>query len=222
MKKEKSIKDNKKNNTKVIIKKVAKIVCIIVVVLIAVILLDTLQALLYDNSPLIKVREKDSLYTVDKGILVRTYTYCDGSKKTISNFIPRTLSIPVCRNNNDKNETTENSELSCLENLLGGYIVTENTSLVEEKLSSIIDVDDDLEDAILIRGKNSNTETGISVIIKTEDDKIISDLDKYFSKNYAGYKSFVSGEYNIYLYNKTLSDKELNNLKAQTTKCLAN
>lgn len=221
MKKEKSIKNNKKNNTKVILKKVVKIVCIVVVVLIAVILLDTLQALLFDNSPLIKVREKHSFYTVDKGILVETYIYCDGNKSTISNFIPRTLSMPTC-NDSDENETTENSELSCLENLLGGYIVTQNTSLVEEKLSSIIDVDDDLEDAILIRGKNSNTETGISVIVKTEDDKIISDLDEYFKKNYAGYKSFVSGEYNIYLYNKTLSDKELNNLKAQTTKCLAN
>lgn len=218
-------KNNKKNNTKGIIKKAVKIVCVIVVILIAVILLDTLQALLFDNSPLLRIREKDNLYTVDKGILVKTYTYCDGSKTTISNFIPRDLSIPICHNNNnnDKNETTENTELSCLKNLLGGCIVTENTNLVEESLSSIIDVDDDIEDAILMRGKSDTDpelDTGISVIIKTEDNEIISQLNDYFNKNYAGYKSFVSGDYNIYLYNKVLNNESYNNLETEAAKCL--
>ena len=222
MKKGKSI-NNKKNNTKEIIKKVVKIVCIIVVVLIAVILLDTLQALLFDNSPLIKVREKGSFHTVDKGILVRTYIYCDGSKKTKSNFIPRTLSMPVCHNNNDKNEPTENTELSCLKNLLGGCIVTEKTGTVEYPLSNIIDVDDDVEDAVLIRGKSvtdPELDTGISVIIKTEDNEIINKLNDYFNRNYAGYRSFVTGDYNIYVYNKTINSGSFDNLANETTRCL--
>ncbi len=222
MKKERSTK-NKKNNTKGIIKKVVKIVCIIVVVLIAVILLDTLQALLFDNSPLLKIREKDKMYTVDKGILVKTYTYCDGSKKTISNFIPKDLIIPICHNNNDKNEPTENTELSCLKNLLGGCIVTENTNLVEYPLSSIIDVDDDIEDAVLIRGKSDTDpelDTGISVIIKTDDNEIISKLNDYFNRNYAGYRSFVTGDYNIYVYNKTINSGGFDNLANETTRCL--
>ncbi len=202
-------------------KKFVKIVLIILGVLVLLIALDTIQAKVFDNSPIMKIRENldgGSADYIDKGLFVDHYKCDNGDSTTVWKNAKYTCSLKT--NAKEENDTPEETELSCLENLLGGYIVSENTSLVEEKLSSIIDVEDDLEDAILIRGKNSNTETGISVIIKTEDDKIISELDKYFNKNYAGYKSFVSGDYNIYLYNKSLSDKELDNVKTQAAKCL--
>ena len=66
-------------------KKVLKIVVITLVVIISIILLDSLQALLFNNSPIIKLRNKDNdMYWIDQGVLVDTYIYCKDEKKKIA------------------------------------------------------------------------------------------------------------------------------------------
>lgn len=63
-----------------------KKIIIIIVSIIGIILLDSVQALIFDNSPIIKVRELynggDFNYK-DKGILVDTYCGINGNKDTV-------------------------------------------------------------------------------------------------------------------------------------------
>lgn len=64
----------------------------IIVAIICVVVLDTVQAFVFQNSPVIKIRENRdggyssdgvSLYCIDRGILVNAYQYSDGSMKVI-------------------------------------------------------------------------------------------------------------------------------------------
>ena len=64
-------------------KKGLKITLIVLVVMVGVVLLDTLQAKIFDNSPLLKIRENldgGSTDYIDKGLLVNYY-HCNNSEK---------------------------------------------------------------------------------------------------------------------------------------------
>lgn len=76
-------------------KKNIKIALIIIGILVGIILLDTLQAKVFDNKPIIKIAEYyngGNLYQKHKGILVDTYVYTDGSQKTFYKWTTRTYS----------------------------------------------------------------------------------------------------------------------------------
>ena len=63
-----------------------KIILIVICILIVIILLDTIQALIFNNNPILKIREDyngGSLYYIDKGILVKAYQYIDGKKDVV-------------------------------------------------------------------------------------------------------------------------------------------
>ena len=65
-------------------KKGLKITLIVVGVLVGVVVLDTLQAKIFDNSPLLKIRENlngGSTDYIDKGLLVNYY-HCNNDEKT--------------------------------------------------------------------------------------------------------------------------------------------
>ena len=67
-------------------KKVIKIILIIFVIFFTVILIDTAQAKILDNSPIIKVRynrDDGNVDYVDKGVLTYTYVYTNGEKVTV-------------------------------------------------------------------------------------------------------------------------------------------
>ena len=67
-------------------KKAIKITVIILSVVVTVIVLDTAQALVFDNSPLFKVREHyngGDLNYRDKGLLVDTVCGTNGNKDTV-------------------------------------------------------------------------------------------------------------------------------------------
>ncbi len=67
-------------------KKSAKIIVIILGVLILLLLIDTAQAKVFDNKPIIKVVEDyngGNLYQKHRGVLVDTYVYTDGEQKTV-------------------------------------------------------------------------------------------------------------------------------------------
>ena len=66
-------------------KKNLKIILITVIVLISIVLLDTLQALIFENNPIIKIKEYyngGDLNYKSKGILVDTYNCTNGEKDT--------------------------------------------------------------------------------------------------------------------------------------------
>lgn len=63
-----------------------KVTFIVIGIIVAIILLDSLQALIFDNSPILKIRDHyngGQLYYKDKGILVDTYCGVNGRKDTV-------------------------------------------------------------------------------------------------------------------------------------------
>ena len=63
-----------------------KIILIVICISIGIILLDTIQAVIFNNNPILKIREDyngGSLYYIDKGILVKAYQYTDGKKDVV-------------------------------------------------------------------------------------------------------------------------------------------
>jgi len=66
--------------------KKGKTIIIIILVIIGVLIIDTAQALIFDNSPLFKIRDYyngGTLYYKDKGILTDTYCGINGQKDTV-------------------------------------------------------------------------------------------------------------------------------------------
>ena len=67
--------------------KIIKKILIVIAIIISVILLDTMQAVVFNNSPIIHTRQyyvgEGPIYYIDDGIFVRHYAYRDGRSKTI-------------------------------------------------------------------------------------------------------------------------------------------
>lgn len=67
-------------------KKLLKIILIIIGILVGIIALDTGQALIFQNSPILKIRVQyngGDIYYIDRGILLDFYQYGNGDKKII-------------------------------------------------------------------------------------------------------------------------------------------
>lgn len=67
-------------------KKRIRIILIVVITLLGILILDTMQALYFNNSPIFKIREDyngGTLYYKDNGLLVDTYMCTDGNKTTV-------------------------------------------------------------------------------------------------------------------------------------------
>ena len=67
-------------------KRIIKNICIGLCIFIFIIIIDSIQAMWLNNSPLIKIREDyngGDLYCVDRGILVDTYYGTNGKKDTV-------------------------------------------------------------------------------------------------------------------------------------------
>ena len=74
--------------------KIIKKILIVIAIVIAVILLDTMQALIFNNSPIIHTRryredDIDIIHYVDRGIFADHYVYRDGRSKTLSKWAIR-------------------------------------------------------------------------------------------------------------------------------------
>lgn len=66
--------------------KTLKIIIITIVTIVLVILIDTIQALVFNNSPILKIMEHyngGALYCIDRGILVDTYKCVSGKRHTV-------------------------------------------------------------------------------------------------------------------------------------------
>ncbi len=67
-------------------KKSVKFILIFLILFIGLLLIDTMQAKIFNNEPFVKVTKNydgGALYRQDKGILTNTYICADGTKKTV-------------------------------------------------------------------------------------------------------------------------------------------
>lgn len=63
-----------------------KIILFVILLVVGIVLIDTLQAKIFNNKPFLKIIENyngGSLYQKDKGIFVDTYIFTNGKKKTV-------------------------------------------------------------------------------------------------------------------------------------------
>ena len=167
-------------------KKGLKITLIVLSILLGIVIIDTLQAKIFDNAPLLKIREnldKENDSYIDKGILTNYYHCSNDEKNTTWKWTK--YACPV-----------KTLNLKCLKNTLGGYITSEKITPKEEKLANLIKYDEEnIEYSYVMKSK-----LGIYVIIKANDN-IIKELDNYFNKEYEGYKTTTNSNYKIYVYN---------------------
>lgn len=68
---------------------------------------------------------------------------------------------------------------------MGGYIVTEVSDIKEIKLDSLVDIDMDKVNYAYV-GKS---DISIYVLVRTNNNDIISKIDSYFNNNYRDIKS---------------------------------
>ena len=114
-------------------KKGFKITLIVFSVLLGIVIIDTLQAKIFDNAPLLKIREnlgKEKNYYIDKGILTNYY-HCNSDDKNTT-WKWEKYACPLRTLN-----------LECLKNTLGGYITSEKITPKEEKLANLIKYDEE-------------------------------------------------------------------------------
>ncbi len=73
-------------------KNIVKIILVILTLFLLLIFVDSLQAKMFNNSPIIHKREHyqeyNSIKYIDKGILVIHYQYNDGKRNTYFNWEP--------------------------------------------------------------------------------------------------------------------------------------
>ena len=183
-------------------KKSLKVTLIVLGVLVGIILLDTLQAKIFDSSPLLKIREiyhGGDIYYIDKGLFVNHYRCNNDEKVTTWKGTKFVCSIK-------ENNTNNNVLLNCFKNKVEAYITSEKNIAKEEELENLIAYDKNNVEYSYVR----KSEIGIYVILETTDDEIIQELDNYFRKEYKGYQTTTKNEYKIYVYNN-LNDFDLEN-----------
>lgn len=71
-------------------KKIIKIILLILALIVLLVLLDSFQAKIFNNSPILHVRqyyeENNEIEYVDRGILVRHYKFNSGIQDTLFNW----------------------------------------------------------------------------------------------------------------------------------------
>ena len=131
-------------------KKGIKIFLLIFIILVIVILLDTIQAKLFDSRPLIKITESyngGSVYQKDNGIFVYTYIFSNETKKTVFRWEkyapPIKEPADLYTNNNDSfnsidNINYENDNKNEVENVMENAINI-NVIINNQKYNAIIE-----------------------------------------------------------------------------------
>ena len=86
-----------------------KVVIVTLIILVIVIFVDTIQAKVFDNRPIIKITEDyngGNVYKMDKGIFVYTYNFSNGTKKTVfrwEKYVPPEKELVDLQTNNNIN-----------------------------------------------------------------------------------------------------------------------
>lgn len=165
-------------------KKLEVIGSILIVIIILAVVLYLADYILY------KKTKKSILFFKDVGVIQKNETENENTTKQVDK--------EKTENSSNSIKTDEDIERR-LESFLGAYITTELVSPKEKALKDIIKVNmDNVEYSKVMATDNGR----IYVIIKTNDDKIIKNLDNYFNKNYKGYqKATLDDKYCVYLYN---------------------
>ena len=177
-------------------KKSLKITLIVIGVLVGIVVVDTLQAKIFNNSPILKVRENlngGRTAYIDKGVFVNHYYCINKEEKTL--FKGAKYTCPELEENKESTNGFDKEFLQCIENELGGYLVTEKDNLIEIPLSEI--KKDDNEKIEYYKGAYASEHPDNMYVIVypkngTYESNIMKDFDKYFYENFSVYQTSES------------------------------
>lgn len=203
---------------------------VILGVLVTTIIIDTAQALIFNKSPLVKIREytckNDPTYYIDKGLFVNHY-HCSNVKVTL--FKWGKSECNVCYDNNAKEELDKDltdslnkKVIQCLESELGAYIVGEQDDLVGIPLSEI--KNNDKEKMTYYKINYASQHPNYMYVIVVEKNKVFStevlkDFEKYFYQRYAIYQKAEIASEGISIYIHSPNNDV--NFKEVINKCVA-
>ncbi len=155
-----------------------KKIIIIIISLISLVILDTISALVFKKSPVIKVREKIGSSYVDKGILLNTYYCVNEDVVTVSNHFKTT-----------KFTCNEDNIINYIEKELDKYISSDRTNI---ELSDILD--SEIDKIEYFKGAHDKENMYIIVYPKngTYESSFIKKFNKYFSDRFNVYQTYDS------------------------------
>ena len=172
-------------------KKSLKITLIVLGVLVGVIIFDTLQAKIFDNSPLLKIRDNldgGSTDYIDKGLFVNHY-HCNNNEK-VTTWKGTKFACPMSEKNEGKQENDEHSFYGKIVESHETYIIVEPNEDEEERKSSDkfrIDLGKN-NDAIYVVGSNvkityvGGINESYPAQIGTTNIEVVKDFDFYITK----------------------------------------
>lgn len=167
-------------------KKSIKIILIVIVILLSILLIDTAQAKLFNNRPVLKIIENyngGNLYQKDKGILIYTYIYTDGTQKTVFRWEKYS---PLEDPENQTVERRKISEAKLKANDTDVKVLVKFNDILYGKSYAIIDYAGDLNASIgiidfvigkeyvpLLSGETNQEELLNSVVLEANEKHII-------------------------------------------------
>ena len=196
-----------------------KIIFVIVLIIVGIILIDSMQAIVFNNNPLIGIQ---TLCMKKEGILVDTYHCGNGRYVTKFRSFDSSCDSELVCGENDKQEATgiDMRLIGCLENELGGYLVTEQDNLIDILLTEIKNID--IEKIEYFRGVYaSNHKDNMYLMIYpkngTYEAEVMNKFSDYFSNKFSTYQTFESPLIpTIYIHTK---DNNIN-IRDITNKCI--
>ena len=126
-------------------KKSIKVFLIILVILVSIVLVDTTQAKVFNNRPLIKITENyngGNVYQKDNGILVYTYIFSNRTKKTVfrwEKYAPPAEEKTDLQKNNNANSIDTTSDGNSDKNEVNKTMENINVSINNQKYNATIE-----------------------------------------------------------------------------------
>ena len=195
-------------------KKSLKIILIVLGVLVGIVVLDTLQAKIFDNSPLLKIRDNldgGTIYYIDKGIFVNHYN-CNNNEK-VTTWKDAKFACSIKESNTEefdfylsKNDesidsirfndyfTFNDRKIYLADNIKEFYVVDGKTMNLKSFISNAdITMDDSVSKITDKLDKISILKDGGTVIFKSKD----KDITMITCKTIDGNKNIYIGDYSI-------------------------
>ena len=200
-------------------KKSIMIIPILLGLLLTIIIIDSIQALVLNNNPIIGTETKCQKKV---GFFVETYHCSDKSVTKIKSFDNTCNNESICGKKDEEEIPNQNQELfNCLENELGGYLVTEQDNLIDYDLTEINNID--LEQIDYFKGVYASTHTDNTYLMVypkngTYDADIMNKFTEYFSSKFSEYQMYESPlTPTIYIHTKD-NNLDISNI---TKKCIS-
>lgn len=116
--------------------------------------------------------------------------------------------VSICLFGCNKEDVDNSEVIPCLNNTLGGYISTENTTLEEVSLGLFTDKDDKVTEY----RAGQTSEEDIYAIVETKSYEVSNDFELYFNGKFKEYQTYSKNNVYVYVHSNN-GDIDLEDIK---------